>query len=86
MPLVTASLSLGSVGQFVGRCKEPLCMCDMLHKGGRHVVELYEVAELLKVTPRAVQEWIRTKKLPAMRYGRVLRIRAEDLAKFGRRV
>jgi excisionase family DNA binding protein len=42
-----------------------------------------EVAELLKVTPRTVQEWIRTGKLPAMRYGRVLRIRAEDLAKFG---
>ena len=48
MPLVTASLSLGLVGQFVGRCKEPLCMCDMLHKGGRHVVELHEVAEPLK--------------------------------------
>jgi hypothetical protein len=23
-------------------------MCDMLHKGGRHVVELHEVAEPLK--------------------------------------
>ena len=42
-----------------------------------------EVAELLKVNPRTVQEWIRTGKLPAMRYGRVYRIRAEDLAKFG---
>ena len=45
-----------------------------------------EVAELLKVTPRTVQEWIRTGKLPAMRYGRVLRIRADDLARFGKAV
>jgi excisionase family DNA binding protein len=45
-----------------------------------------EVAELLKVTPRTVQDWIRSGKLPAMRYGRVLRIRAEDLAKFGQAV
>jgi excisionase family DNA binding protein len=44
-----------------------------------------EVAELLKVTSRTVQDWIRKGELPAMRYGRVLRIRAEDLAKFGRR-
>jgi excisionase family DNA binding protein len=43
-----------------------------------------EVAELLKVTPRTVQQWIRTGKLPAMRYGRVLRVKAEDLAKFGK--
>jgi excisionase family DNA binding protein len=42
-----------------------------------------EVAELLKVNPRTVQEWIRTGKLPAMRYGRVYRIRADELAKFG---
>jgi excisionase family DNA binding protein len=45
-----------------------------------------EVAELLKVTPRTVQDWIRSGKLPAMRYGRVLRIRADDLAKFGHAV
>jgi excisionase family DNA binding protein len=43
-----------------------------------------EVAELLKVTVRTVQDWIKTGKLPAMRYGRVLRIRADDLAKFGK--
>jgi excisionase family DNA binding protein len=42
-----------------------------------------EVAELVKVNVRTVQEWIRTGKLPAMRYGRVYRIRAEDLVKFG---
>ena len=45
-----------------------------------------EVAELLKVTPRTVQDWIKSGKLPAKRYGRVLRIRAEDLAKFGQAV
>jgi len=42
-----------------------------------------EVAELVKVNVRTVQEWIRTGKLPATRYGRVYRIRAEDLVKFG---
>lgn len=42
-----------------------------------------EVAELVKVNVRTVQEWIRTGKLPAMRYGRVYRIRADELAKFG---
>jgi excisionase family DNA binding protein len=45
-----------------------------------------EVAELLKVTVRTVQDWIKSGKLPAMRYGRVLRIRAEDLARFGQAV
>ena len=45
-----------------------------------------EVAELLKVTQRTVQDWIKSEKLPALRYGRVLRIRAEDLAKFGQAV
>jgi len=43
-----------------------------------------EVAQLLKVTVRTVQDWIKTGKLPATRYGRVLRIRADDLAKFGK--
>lgn len=45
-----------------------------------------EVAELLKVTQHTVQDWIRSGKLPAMRYGRVLRVRADDLAKFGQAV
>jgi excisionase family DNA binding protein len=43
-----------------------------------------EVARLLKVTPRAVQAWIRAGRLPARRYGRLYRVRAEDLAAFGR--
>jgi excisionase family DNA binding protein len=45
-----------------------------------------EVAQLLKVTTRAVQKWVREGKLPAVKYGRVLRIRAEDLQQFGRDV
>jgi excisionase family DNA binding protein len=43
-----------------------------------------EVARLLKVTPRTVQAWIRAGRLPARRYGRLYRVRAEDLAAFGR--
>jgi excisionase family DNA binding protein len=49
--------------------------------------ELYtpkEVAQLLKVTLRTVQEWIRIGKLPAMQYGRIWRVRADDLLKLGR--
>jgi excisionase family DNA binding protein len=45
-----------------------------------------QIAELLQVTPRTVQEWIRSGKLSAMRYGRVFRVRADDLAKFGQAV
>jgi excisionase family DNA binding protein len=43
-----------------------------------------EVAQLLKVTTRAVQKWIREGKLPAVKYGRVWRVRAEALHQFGR--
>ena len=43
-----------------------------------------EVARLLKVTSRTVQAWIRAGRLPARRYGRLYRVRAEDLAAFGR--
>jgi excisionase family DNA binding protein len=39
-----------------------------------------EVARFLRVTPRAVQVWIRAGALPAVRYGRLLRIRQADLA------
>jgi excisionase family DNA binding protein len=42
-----------------------------------------EVARLLRVTQRCVQDWIRAGMLPARRYGRVLRIREADLANFG---
>ena len=42
-----------------------------------------EVAKLLKVSQRTVQEWIRSGTLTAVRYGRLLRIRHDDLAAFG---
>jgi len=42
-----------------------------------------EVAKLLRVNQRTVQEWIRTGALAAVRYGRLLRIRQADLAAFG---
>ena len=42
-----------------------------------------EVAELLKVSQRTVQDWIRSGTLTAVRYGRLLRIRQADLQAFG---
>jgi excisionase family DNA binding protein len=42
-----------------------------------------EVAQFLRVSPRAVQVWIRDGRLTAVRYGRLLRIRQADLAAFG---
>jgi len=42
-----------------------------------------EIAKLLRVHQRTVQEWIRAGMLPAVRYGRLLRIRQADLAAFG---
>ena len=42
-----------------------------------------EVATMLRVNQRTVQEWIRTSLLPAVRYGKLLRVRQADLATFG---
>ena len=43
-----------------------------------------EVATMLRVNQRTVQEWIRTGLLPAVRYGgKLLRVRQADLAAFG---
>ena len=42
-----------------------------------------EVAKLLRVSQRTVQDWIRAGTLTAVRYGRLLRIRQADLATFG---
>jgi excisionase family DNA binding protein len=42
-----------------------------------------EVAKLLRVHPRTIQEWIRSGMLPAVRYGKLLRIRQADLQSFG---
>ena len=43
----------------------------------------FEVSRLFKVSQRTVQIWIRSGELPAVRYGRSLRIREADLATFG---
>ena len=42
-----------------------------------------EVSQLVKVSQRTVQIWIRSGELPAVKYGRILRIRETDLAAFG---
>ena len=42
-----------------------------------------EVARFLRVTQRAVQVWIKRGELPAVRYGRLLRVRQADLVAFG---
>ena len=42
-----------------------------------------EVAKLLRVSQRTVQDWIRAGTLTAVRYGRLLRFRQGDLATFG---
>jgi excisionase family DNA binding protein len=42
-----------------------------------------EVARLLRVSQKTVQMWIRAGTLPAMRYGRLWRIRQVDLVAFG---
>ena len=42
-----------------------------------------EVAQLLRVSQRTVQGWIRDGMLTAVRYGRLLRVRQVDLATFG---
>ena len=42
-----------------------------------------EVAGFLRVTQRAVQLWIKRGELPAVHYGRLLRVRQADLVAFG---
>jgi excisionase family DNA binding protein len=42
-----------------------------------------EVAKLLRVHPRTIQEWIKNGTLTAVRYGKLIRIREADLAAFG---
>jgi excisionase family DNA binding protein len=42
-----------------------------------------EVAKLVRVHQRTVQDWIRSGMLTAVRYGRLLRVRQADLATFG---
>jgi len=42
-----------------------------------------EVAKLLRVAQRTVQDWIKSGDRTAVRYGRLLRIRQADLVAFG---
>ena len=42
-----------------------------------------EVAKLLRVHPRTIQEWIKNGTLTAVRYGKLIRIRQADLQSFG---
>jgi excisionase family DNA binding protein len=42
-----------------------------------------EVARLLRIHQRTIQQWIHIGLLPARRYGRVWRIRQADLVTFG---
>ena len=42
-----------------------------------------EVAKLLRVHPRTIQEWIKNGTLTAVRYGKLIRIRQADLQAFG---
>ncbi len=46
------------------------------------MLTVHEVAQLLRVEPRTVRDWIRTGQLPAIRIGRMLRIRRGDLRRF----
>jgi putative molybdopterin biosynthesis protein len=42
-----------------------------------------EVAKMLRVSQRTVQDWIRNGELTAVRYGRMIRVRQGDLEAFG---
>ena len=42
-----------------------------------------EIAKMLRVSQRTVQDWIRNGELTAVRYGRQIRVRQTDLLAFG---
>jgi len=42
-----------------------------------------EVAKMLRVSQRTVQDWIRNGELAAVRYGRQIRVRQADIEAFG---
>lgn len=42
-----------------------------------------EVATMLRVAQRTVEDWIRSGQLKGVRYGRLLRVREADLTTFG---
>ena len=41
-----------------------------------------QTAELLACTPAAVRKWVYQRRLPAVKVGRLTRIRAQDVAAF----
>ena len=43
---------------------------------------LNEVAEILQLTPRTIQSYVKDKKIRAIKFGRVWRISDEDLRTF----
>jgi excisionase family DNA binding protein len=65
-----------------GKAKRPTLLAEATPVGVLYTTD--EVAQLLKVAPRTVQDWIRKGQLPAVKYGRIYRVRAEDLQRFGR--
>jgi len=65
--------------------KVDLELLDILLKGERPVMVLYDVkdvAEILGVAGRTVRYWIDTKQLKAVRLGRGWRIEHDDLMEF----
>jgi len=44
--------------------------------------DVHEVAEICRVTPETVREWIKSEKLPAVKPGRSYLIDEEDLRAF----
>jgi excisionase family DNA binding protein len=43
-----------------------------------------EVADLLRISRRTVYNWLRSGQLPALRIGRIWRVRLEDIERQGR--
>ena len=60
---------------------------NQIKQGGVNMSELFtcdQVAERYGVKPLTVWDWIRKKKLPAIKLGRDYRIRQEDIEAFER--
>jgi len=64
-----------------GRCLIPVGLARASQGGQYYTTQ--EVAAVLRVSQRTVQEWVRRGNLTAVRYGRLLRVRQSDLLAFG---
>jgi excisionase family DNA binding protein len=54
--------------------------------GVEKLLRVEEAAELLAVTPACIRKWITTRRVPAVKLGRAVRLRAanlEDMVKAG---